>query len=124
MVGAWVGGGYGDHFGLRKIKDAYVYNFILYDNNDSRRNEPVQLQGSGTNMNFLLYYVCSLTIKCILSYLILRFCQDAVAVVEDISKMYNAIRLGELEQHTHRFVWRNMDSSKVPNHYVIRAVDF
>lgn len=37
--------------------------------------------------------------------ILLRFRQDAVAVVGNISKMYNAIKFWELEQHTHRFVW-------------------
>ena len=36
--------------------------------------------------------------------ILLRFRQDTFAVVGDISKMCNAARLEELEQHTHRFV--------------------
>ncbi|XP_068227392.1 uncharacterized protein [Palaemon carinicauda] len=38
--------------------------------------------------------------------------------------MYNAVRLKELEQHTHRFVWRDADYSRPPNHHVLTAVGF
>ncbi|XP_068203689.1 uncharacterized protein [Palaemon carinicauda] len=56
--------------------------------------------------------------------ILLRFRQDNVAVIGDISKMYNAVRLKELEQHTHRFVWRDADYSRPPNHHVLTAVGF
>ncbi|XP_068235731.1 uncharacterized protein [Palaemon carinicauda] len=56
--------------------------------------------------------------------ILLRFRQDNVAVIGDISKMYNAARLKELEQHTHRFVWRDADYSRPPNHHVLTAVGF
>ncbi|XP_068229330.1 uncharacterized protein [Palaemon carinicauda] len=56
--------------------------------------------------------------------ILLRFRQDNVAVIGDISKMYNSVRLKELEQHTHRFVWRDADYSRPPNHHVLTAVGF
>ncbi|XP_068247848.1 uncharacterized protein [Palaemon carinicauda] len=56
--------------------------------------------------------------------ILLRFRQDNVAVIEDISKMYNAVRLKELDQHNHRFVWRDADYSRPPNHHVLTAVGF
>ncbi|XP_068235508.1 uncharacterized protein [Palaemon carinicauda] len=53
-----------------------------------------------------------------------KFRQNNVAVIGDISKMYNAVRLKELEQHTHRFIWRDADYSRPPNHHVLAAVGF
>ena len=55
---------------------------------------------------------------------LIRFRQYPVAIVGDLSKMYNAVGLGELEQHTHRFVWRGVDVNKAPEHYVLTAVGF
>ena len=42
--------------------------------------------------------------------ILFRFRQDHVASVGDVTKMYHAVKLEELEQHTHRFVWRDMDT--------------
>ncbi|XP_063446979.1 uncharacterized protein LOC134726470 [Mytilus trossulus] len=55
---------------------------------------------------------------------LLRFRQERVATAGDISKMYNSVNLSLLDQHTHRFVWRDMDSSKLPDHYVLQTVTF
>ncbi|VDI29025.1 Hypothetical predicted protein [Mytilus galloprovincialis] len=55
---------------------------------------------------------------------LLRFRQEKVATAGDISKMYNSVNLSLLDQHTHRFVWRDMDSSKLPDHYVLQTVTF
>lgn len=38
--------------------------------------------------------------------------------------MYNSVRLGLLEQHTHRFMWCNMDANRPPDHYILTAVAF
>lgn len=56
--------------------------------------------------------------------LLLRLRQNNTAVVGDIAKMYNAVKLEELEQYTHRIVWRDVDSSKTPEHYMLTAVAF
>lgn len=45
--------------------------------------------------------------------------QEKVVVIEDISRMYHTIRLNEKDQHTHRFIWRNLDLSKAPGHCVL-----
>ena len=55
---------------------------------------------------------------------LIRFRQERIAIVGDISKMYNSVLLGTLEQHTHRFVWRDLDVGKMPDHYVLTAVAF
>ena len=39
--------------------------------------------------------------------------------------MFNSVRLGTLEQHTHRFLWRDMvDIKRRPNQYCLLAVPF
>jgi hypothetical protein len=38
--------------------------------------------------------------------------------------MYNAVKLSTLDQHTHRFVWRNLETHREPGHYVLMAVAF
>ena len=38
--------------------------------------------------------------------------------------MFNTIKLKNLEQHTHRFLWRDMHSERNPDHYVLTSVPF
>ena len=35
-----------------------------------------------------------------------------------------AVKLEELGQHTHRFVWHDMDTMREPEHYVLTLVTF
>ena len=55
---------------------------------------------------------------------LLRFRQNQVAATGDIGKMYHSVKLGNLEQHIHRFVWRDMDLNKKPDHYILTTVTF
>lgn len=55
---------------------------------------------------------------------LIRFRQKHTALSGDISKMYNAIKLSTHDQHTHRFVWRNLETHREPDHYVLMAVAF
>ena len=55
---------------------------------------------------------------------LLRFREKLIAIVGDLSKMYQSVLLSELDQHTHRLVWRNFDTSKEPDHYVLQTVTF
>ena len=55
---------------------------------------------------------------------LLRWREEAVALVGDIKKMFNSVHLKALEQHCHRFLWRNLDTSKAPDVYVITRVNF
>lgn len=50
-----------------------------------------------------------------------RFRQGRVGFTGDISKKYNSVKFGILEQHTHR---RDMDTNRPPDHYVTAAVAF
>lgn len=56
--------------------------------------------------------------------ILIGFRQEKVAVIGDISKMYNSVKMGTLDQHTHRFLWRNMDSNIPPDNYIMIAVTF
>ncbi|XP_045110007.1 uncharacterized protein LOC123503946 [Portunus trituberculatus] len=56
--------------------------------------------------------------------ILIRFRQGKFAVTGDISKMYNSVKMGTLDQHTHRFLWRNMDNERPPDHYIMTAVTF
>lgn len=38
--------------------------------------------------------------------------------------MYNSVRLSTKDQHTHRFLWRNFDTSRPPDHYALTSVPF
>lgn len=42
----------------------------------------------------------------------------------DIAKMYHSVRLSQLTQHTHRFVWRDMYMDEEPDHYILTSVTF
>ena len=55
---------------------------------------------------------------------LLRFRQDSVAVAGDISKMYNAVRMAEPDQHVHRFLWRDLNANREADHYVLKTVTF
>ena len=55
---------------------------------------------------------------------LMRFRQNRVGIVGDIQKMYNSVRISEFDMHTHRFLWRELDTNKVPDHYVLKTVTF
>ena len=48
---------------------------------------------------------------------LIRYRQGYIAMASDIAKMYNTIKLSPFDQNTHRFLWRNLDQSKPPDHY-------
>ena len=56
--------------------------------------------------------------------ILIRFRQRAVAIVADIKKMYNSVRISEVDQHPHRFLWRNLETDREPDHYVLTTVTF
>ena len=55
---------------------------------------------------------------------LLRFRENKVGVVGDIKKMYHAVKIIELDQHTHRFLWRDLQLNKTPGTYVMTSVSF
>ncbi|XP_028412195.1 uncharacterized protein LOC114535018 [Dendronephthya gigantea] len=54
---------------------------------------------------------------------ILRFREEPVAIHGDISKMYHRVLIPEVDQHVHRFLWRNMEERE-PNTYVKTVLTF
>ena len=55
---------------------------------------------------------------------IIRFREEYICLSGDIKKMYHSVRICELDQHTHRFLWRNMNSSVAPDTYAMQCVSF
>ena len=55
---------------------------------------------------------------------LLRFLEKPVTITRDISKMYNSVLTSELNPMTHRFLWRDMNPDKDPDHYCLETVTF
>ena len=55
---------------------------------------------------------------------LLRFREELVCIVGDIRKISRSVKLSLLDQHTRRFLWRNMDTSIPPKTYVMNSVSF
>ena len=55
---------------------------------------------------------------------LIRFREQRVAFIGDIKKMYHTVGTEELDQHTHRFLWRDMEKMREPDTYVIQRVSF
>jgi len=54
--------------------------------------------------------------------ILIRYRENEIAFIGDIKKMYHTVRTGVIEQHTHRFLWRDMDITREPDTYVIQRV--
>ena len=55
---------------------------------------------------------------------LLRFREDVVGLVGDISKMYLQILLSEEDTFVHRYLWRDLDESQDPKVYALQRVTF
>ena len=55
--------------------------------------------------------------------LLLRWREEEIAFVGDIKKMFNSVHLHELEIHCHRFLWRELDTSRTPDIYAMTRVN-
>ena len=51
--------------------------------------------------------------------ILLRFREGSVALAGDIKRMYHSVHLSELDQHTHRFLWRELDEQRAPETYAM-----
>ena len=56
--------------------------------------------------------------------ILIRFREYPVAITADISKMYNSIYLSDRDQHVHRYLWRDLETDREPDHYALTAVPF
>ena len=55
--------------------------------------------------------------------ILLRWREGPVVLVGDIRKMFNSIAISEMDQHCHRFLWRDMNTMENPKSYVITRVN-
>ena len=55
---------------------------------------------------------------------LIRFRENQVALMGDIRKMYHTVKTKPIDQHTHRFLWRDMDTTREPDTYIIQRVSF
>ena len=55
---------------------------------------------------------------------ILRFRENEVAVTADISKMYHRVLIPMEDRHVHRFLWRNLETDRPPDIYVMNVLTF
>ena len=51
---------------------------------------------------------------------LIRFREYEIAFISDIKKMYHTVATKILDQHTHRFLWRDMETTREPDTYVIQ----
>lgn len=56
--------------------------------------------------------------------ILLRFRQHSIAIAGDIKKIYNTVPISERDQHCHRFLWRDMETDKAADVYVLNTVTF
>ena len=55
---------------------------------------------------------------------LIRFRENRIVISGNIRKMYHAVKIDSIGQHTHRFLWRNMEIEREPDVYVITSLSF
>ena len=55
---------------------------------------------------------------------LIRFRENHVALCGDITKMYHMIAIPPLDQHVHRFIWRDYETEREPDVYVKTVLTF
>lgn len=55
--------------------------------------------------------------------ILLHWREQQVALMGDIRKMFHSILLKPLEQHCHRFLWRDLETDREPDVYVMTRVN-
>ena len=77
---------------------------------------------NGVSLNSFLFKGPGLIGK--LLGVLLRFREEQVAFSGDISKMFLQILLPKEDTHVHRFLWRNLDTTREPTTYALQRVTF
>ena len=49
---------------------------------------------------------------------LITFREKNIAMIDDIKKMYHTVKIKTIEQHTHRYLRRDMDTVRPPDTYV------
>ena len=56
--------------------------------------------------------------------ILLRFRENRVAFIGDVRRMYHSVKLTKLDQHTHRFLWRDFEQKRNPDIFAMTSVSF
>ena len=56
--------------------------------------------------------------------ILIRFRDGSFALAGDIRKLYHAVKISSIDQHTHRFLWSYMSTSVFPSTFVMNSVSF
>lgn len=56
--------------------------------------------------------------------ILVRFRENEIGFIGDVKKMYNTVKTRTIEQHTHRFLWRDININRESDTYVIQRVSF
>ena len=56
--------------------------------------------------------------------ILLRFREGQFALAADIKRMYHSVHLSSMDSHTHRFLWRDLDTRRSPDIYAMTRVSF
>ena len=55
--------------------------------------------------------------------ILIRFRENYIAIVGDVSKMFHSIKIPLQDQMTHLFLWRNLETNREPDTYAMTAVN-
>ena len=55
--------------------------------------------------------------------ILLRYREEKIALVGDIKKMFHSVFLNNKEKQCHRFLWRDMEVTRIPDTYVMERVN-
>lgn len=104
---------------------SYVPLFVVTNPNKPSKIRPVwdfAAEVNGVSMNDVLLSGPDLTAP--LLRVLFRFRQKQVIVVGDIKEMFHRILINEADQHVQRFLWREGETSREPDEYILRVMSF
>ncbi|XP_071956883.1 uncharacterized protein [Antedon mediterranea] len=96
----------------------YIPHFSV--NRPENRTTPVRIVFNASNR----YNGDTIDLLNNLVGVILRFRENRIAILGDISKMYHRIRIPEIDQHVHRYLWRDVEFDREPDIYIKQVLTF